>query len=280
VVKLIQEDPEQSLISCKSKLSGRRCICFSDHLDTAEKRSLEVKRLVQRWIDSGLFSNVTGGRLTRGELYSVYKNPFGPLTKDKIAFEIERSAAALFGVVTYGVHMTMYYDDPNQGLRIWVPTRSHTKQTWPGYLDNSVAGGIPSGLSPFESIVKECEEEASLPEEEVSKRIRSAGNVSYLKITKHGFLQPEVQFIYDLKLHSEGIETLQPKPSDGEVASFELCGLDDCVSKMKARRFKPNCALVIVDFLIRHGYITPEQEPHYFEISTRIHGRMSFECIY
>jgi len=280
IVELIQKDPEQALVSCVSVTSQRKCICFAPALDSREKRSQAIQRLVQTWIDAGLFSEITGGRMWRGELYAVYTNPFGPLVESNIAFDIERSAAALFGVVTYGVHMTMFFDDQRDNLRVWVPTRSHTKQTWPGYLDNSVAGGIPSGLSPLETIVKECEEEASLDESEVRKRIKAVGCVSYLTKTKHDFLQPEIQFVYDLKLETGGQDRLQPRPSDGEVDSFELCELHDCLQKMRAGRFKPNCALVLVDFLIRNGYLTPEDEPHYFEIMTRLHGKMGFECIY
>ena len=50
---------------------------------------------------------------------------------------------------------------------------------WPGYLDNTVAGGIPSGMSPFESLIKECMEEASLPDEVVRDRITATGAISY-----------------------------------------------------------------------------------------------------
>lgn len=50
---------------------------------------------------------------------------------------------------------------------------------WPGYLDNTVAGGIPSGMSPFESLVKECMEEASLPDEIVRDSITATGAISY-----------------------------------------------------------------------------------------------------
>ena len=46
-------------------------------------------------------------------------------------------------------------------------------------LDNTVAGGIPEGMSPFEAIVKESMEEASLPEDLVRKHIRAVGAVSY-----------------------------------------------------------------------------------------------------
>ena len=48
---------------------------------------------------------------------------------------------------------------------------------WP--FDNSVAGGIPSGLGIFESVVKESSEEASIPEDIVQKYAKAAGVVSY-----------------------------------------------------------------------------------------------------
>ena len=50
---------------------------------------------------------------------------------------------------------------------------------WPGYLDNTVAGGIPSGLSAFEALVKECMEEASIAAEVVRKHVLAAGAISY-----------------------------------------------------------------------------------------------------
>lgn len=39
--------------------------------------------------------------------------------------------------------------------------------------DQSVAGGIVAGMTPLETMIKECEEEASLPEELVRKHVRS-----------------------------------------------------------------------------------------------------------
>jgi hypothetical protein len=42
-----------------------------------------------------------------------------------------------------------------------------------------VAGGIPSGMPIFESLVKECMEEASIPDDIARKHIRGAGAISY-----------------------------------------------------------------------------------------------------
>lgn len=46
-------------------------------------------------------------------------------------------------------------------------------------LDNTAAGGIPAGYSVYDTIVKECEEEASLPAHIVKPNIKAAGAVTY-----------------------------------------------------------------------------------------------------
>ncbi|KAJ2986924.1 hypothetical protein NUW58_g4800 [Xylaria curta] len=40
--------------------------------------------------------------------------------------------------------------------------------------------------------------------------------------------------------------------------------------------YKPNCALVVVDFFVRHGIITPDNEPDYAEILRRLHRKLPF----
>ena len=51
--------------------------------------------------------------------------------------------------------------------------------SFPGYLDNTVAGGIPSGMPIFESLVKECMEEANIGPDIVRRYVRAAGSISY-----------------------------------------------------------------------------------------------------
>ncbi|KZT63472.1 hypothetical protein DAEQUDRAFT_733767 [Daedalea quercina L-15889] len=283
--------------------NGRKVISFASHVKAAAARSRVMKELCERWRDTGLWPDVVGPRKWRGEMYPIYRDPFGrhdapseaeefgmsasagQLEQDgrNYVFMMERAACALFGVVTYGVHMTVYEED-RDGLglptacRMWVPTRSKAKQTWPGWLDNSVAGGIPSGLSAFESLVKESMEEASIEEAIVRKHARSVGSVSYSFKSPLGWLQPEVEYVYDLRVPS-GVDPapFRPKPLDGEVESFELLPLEEVVTRMREGLFKPNTALVIIDFMIRHGYMTVENEPDYQEIVTRLHGRFEYD---
>lgn len=274
-------------------------VSFVETLDTPHKRSLAMKELCERWRDTGLWPEQIGPSKWREESYPVYRNPFGRLDAPKeetpdledtlnYAFKMERSACALFGVVTYGVHMTVYHDDAPEGVaprtenqdfstsscRIWVPKRAKTKQTWPGYLDNSVAGGIPSGYEVFESLVKEAMEEASIPEDIVRKYAKSVGSVSYFYQNDLGWLQPEVEYVYELRIPAH--EVVEPQPLDGEVESFTCLPLAEVEVGMRSGLFKPNCAVVLLDFMIRHGYITPDNECDFMQIITRIHGRFDY----
>ena len=51
------------------------------------------------------------------------------------------------------------------GLRLWIGTRAATKQTYPSLLDHLAAGQQPHGISPGDNVVKECGEEAGVPED-------------------------------------------------------------------------------------------------------------------
>ncbi|KAH7883002.1 NUDIX hydrolase domain-like protein [Phlebopus sp. FC_14] len=289
IIELLRTEADDAWVIPNEHANYR--VSFHASIDTPSKRTNVMRQLCEKWRDSGtIYQDIIGPKKWRNEMYPVYRNPFGvhrPYDPDgaedsdagNYAFEMERSACALFGVVTYGVHMTIYHEDTDGGnVRVWIPTRSRTKQTWPGYLDNSVAGGVPSGMSMFESLVKESMEEASIEEHIIKTHAKCVGCISYFYRTTRGWLQPEVEYVYDLRA-SPGIDTtpFQPKPLDGEVESFELLPLDQVVTKMRQGLFKANCAMVVVDFLIRHGYLTPDNEPDFLEIQTRLHGRFDYE---
>ena len=86
-------------------------------------------------------------------------------------------------------------------------------------LDNSVAGGIPGGTSAFDALVKEAAEEASLDPQLVRKRARAVGAVSYYRQTTAGWLQPEVQYVYDMRVEPGEVRLA---PMDGEVEFFKV----------------------------------------------------------
>lgn len=214
----------------------------------------------------------------RDELYPVY----GP--NGELLFSMERAASALFGIVTYGCHMTAFTRPKgakgSDGMKIWVPRRAATKSTYASMLDNTVAGGIATGETPFESMVRESQEEASLAEDLVRSNVRAAGTVTYFHIRDHraggqtGLLQPECQYVYDLEL----AEDIIPKPSDDEVEGFELKSVAEVKESLNNAEFKPNCALVLLDFFVRHG-ISTAADDGYIEMIARLHRRLPFPTI-
>ncbi|KAF1982204.1 thiamine pyrophosphokinase [Aulographum hederae CBS 113979] len=215
----------------------------------------------------------------RNELYPV-------VSPDRtLLFSIERSASPLFGIVSHGVHMTCYtrskQADGKDDYKIWVARRARSKQTYGGMLDNAVAGGTATGEVFFESIIRESAEEASLSPDLVRTKAKPCGTVSYFYIRDRraggetGLMQPEVQFLYDLELD----DSVVPKPSDDEVEGFFLWSIEEVQESMRRGEWKPNCAIVMLDWLVRHGILTAENEPKYSEIVSRIHRRLEFPSL-
>lgn len=207
----------------------------------------------------------------RNELYSISRSRLGDVS-------IERAGSALFGVVTYGVHMTAYIKTQT-GIKIWVPRRASNKQTYAGMLDNTVAGGISTGETALESLVREAAEEASFPEELICSNAKACGAVTYFYIRDEraggetGLFQPEVQYVYDLEVDPSII----PKPSDDEVEKFYLWTTEEVKQALAEGQFKPNCAVVLLDFFVRHGILTTENEQNLVEIISRIHRKLPFD---
>eukprot|EP00268_Persea_americana_P038895 TRINITY_DN3854_c0_g2_i6.p1 TRINITY_DN3854_c0_g2~~TRINITY_DN3854_c0_g2_i6.p1 ORF type:complete len:389 (-),score=67.92 TRINITY_DN3854_c0_g2_i6:1255-2361(-) len=183
----------------------------------------------------------------RNELYPVTSS-FGM----PIFFSLERAAAPYFGIKAYGVHMNGYVNKGGQKF-LWVGKRSNMKPTFPGMLDHLVAGGIPHGISCKENLMKECEEEAGIPRA-ISSTAVPVGAVSYMDINGYSYKR-DVLFCYDLELP----DGFTPINKDGEVESFKLIPVAQVAKVIRSTEFfKPNCNLVIIDFLFRHGFLSPE----------------------
>ncbi|GIL75642.1 hypothetical protein Vretimale_15195 [Volvox reticuliferus] len=242
-VDQLRRFPKVFIVEGTPGLSGR--VTLAPELDTCDKRSAKVADVLQVLRTEGF---ITGWR---DELYPVVA-----AFDDLPLLLVERAAATHLGIKAYGVHINGFVRDPVTGaLRLWVARRSLTKPNWPGKLDHIVAGGQPHGLSCRDNVLKECAEEAGIPRE-LAATARPVGAVSYLTIAANGY-KPDVLFCYDLELPADFI----PTPQDGEVSEFNLKPIEEVAEIVAtSTEFKTNCCLVIVDFLIRHGYITPEQK--------------------
>lgn len=196
----------------------------------------------------------------RDEPYPVAERFSAP-----VLFNMERAAVPLFGVRAYGVHLNGFVEKDGR-LYMWVGKRSLAKPTGPGKLDQMVAGGQPAGISLMDNLIKECAEEAAIPRA-LAVKAKPIGAVSYTTRRKEG-LRRDVLFNYDLAVPVE----FEPRNTDGEIDSFRLYPIEEVAEIVRdTDRFKFNCALVVVDFLIRHGVIEPDH-PDYLGMLKGLHG--------
>ncbi|WVQ80405.1 hypothetical protein IAT38_002510 [Cryptococcus sp. DSM 104549] len=259
------------------------CVFFSDEVNAKGKegRTEAMDKVMRKWKEEGKFPEAL--KLWMDEPFSIYAShkstafqtdrctaglPFG-----NIAFEMERAGTSLFGCQALGVHLTgTAYEGSGDEMKIWAPRRSANRYRSPLKYDSSVAGGLPAGLTPMQGLIKECEEEAGWPEEMVRKYAKNVGMVTHFELTDSGFLAPAADYTFDLPLPPRSDPSyVLPNPNDDEVDSFTLLPVQEIIQALHDGEFKPSSALVTIDFLLRHGFVTPENEPNFAEVSRRCH---------
>lgn len=202
-------------------------------------------------------------QLLEQNLLPYFHDELYPVTngnREQPVFLMDRALVPYFGVAAFGQHMNGYVLR-NGEIFVWISRRSKQKRHAPGLLDNLVAGGLPWGLKPEENLAKECWEEAGIPTE-LAAQAKHVSNISYRRETEAG-LKPDTMLCYDLELPTD----FAPRCTDGEVENFQLMPVKQVAQIVRgSSEFKLNCNLVIIDFLIRHGYIT-ENHAEYNELT-------------
>jgi 8-oxo-dGTP pyrophosphatase MutT (NUDIX family) len=219
---------------------GAEGVIMKPELADFDRRSAAMETVLKTLAAEGV---VTGWR---DECYSVkVAHDAAPLLK------MERAAASAFGVTAFEVHVNGFVDGKD-GLELWIARRHRDKPTYPSLLDCIAAGGVPHGAGVRETALKEMAEEAGIPAK-IGRRARSVGTLSYRTDQPQG-LRNDVLFTFDIEIPAD----FTPQNTDGEVEAFTLWPVERvarCVAE--TREFMFNTNLVIIDFLIRHGVITP-----------------------
>jgi 8-oxo-dGTP pyrophosphatase MutT (NUDIX family) len=167
---------------------------------------------------------------------------------------LDRGALSPLGVISQGVHVNGRVRR-REGLHLWVGWRSKDKSVAPGKLDNLVAGGVPSGLSPMQTLLKEAAEEASMPPA-LAARARQVSRVSYRMSDGPG-IRRDVLHCFDLDLP----EDFTPVPADGEMEGFELWPVERVLQAVRdTSDVKFNVNLVLIDLFLREGLVDPQSE--------------------
>jgi hypothetical protein len=224
-------------------------LTLAENLATPDQRTRAVEEVLAKLREEGLCP------APRNELYGVVERVGGPHL-----MTVERTAASILGIISTGFHLNGTVGSGDE-LAMWIARRSRTKITFPGQLDNVVAGGQPATISVAENVIKECQEEADIPAE-LARRARPVGLISYTMAVEDG-LRRHAMYLYDLDMPSDFI----PKPFDGEVENFQLLPITEVAEIVRTSldAFKFNCSLAVIDFMIRWGLIAPD-DPDYFEL--------------
>ena len=180
----------------------------------------------------------------RGELFDVRAHVAGP-----VLGTIDRGSIPVLGIEAVGVHLNGLVEREG-GLHMWIGRRAMDKKLDPGKLDHIVGGGVPAGLGPEETLVKEAGEEAGLPPEFVAQAVHRRV-ISYTMDRPEGLRRDRLH-CYDLTLPGDFV----PHPVDGEVAGFELWPIAQVIAAVRdTDDFKFNVNLVLIDLFERLGLL-------------------------
>ena len=210
-------------------------LAFSPLLPDAASRSRALAAVLQ---ELRLQGQIPGWR---DELYALRATPAG----DEL-LRFERAAAKRFGFVGPASHLNglVRRDD---GLHMWIATRSASKSVAPGKLDNMVAGGIPAGMDEAATLVKECFEEAGM-QPALAGLAQRLGVVEFVRSVPEGVDAQRIA-VFDIELPAGFV----PRNQDGEVAAFELLPVHEVLRRLhQPEAFTVDAALVALDCLQRH----------------------------
>jgi 8-oxo-dGTP pyrophosphatase MutT (NUDIX family) len=215
-------------------------VALARRLRSAPARSAALAELAQALVRAGLTPRL------RGELYDVRAEPGGA-----VLAHLDRGAVPSFGVRAEGVHVNGLVRRAD-GLSVWVARRARDKAIAPGKLDHIVAGGVPAGLTPEQTLIKEAFEEAAIPPE-LAAGARKVAGIAYAMQVQDG-LRVDLLHCFDLDLPAD----FTPTPNDDEVEAFELMPIEAVFARVRdTDDFKFNVNLVLIDLFLRHGLIDP-----------------------
>ncbi|KAK3689465.1 hypothetical protein B0T22DRAFT_376229 [Podospora appendiculata] len=197
-------------------------------------------------------------------------------------FRLHEDLARIFGVVTSAVHLNIFSGE-GDNMRIWVGHRGRYTSTYPGMLSQCVVG--PSELSEqgrLAAMKELAARKAGLPEA-VTEKITAAGKVSFFAVRKgvrgsvaQKWPEPGVRYVFDLELPEGFLDAKQKhKVRDSRIDGYSAEHTDDVKRLLLMKLFKPDCGLVMLDFLNRKKVI-PVDHPEYAAVVKGLRRELAF----
>ncbi len=209
---------------------------------TVEQRSARFASVVEALASAGVISG------WRDEQVAVAESFYAPAV-----LHVERAASRYFGFTMYAVHLNGI-THRDGAAHMWLARRAAHKHLDPNLLDNLTAGRIARGYAPWQTLVKESFEEAGI-EKSLATQAKSVGAIKSVREVDEG-VHHEIMFVHDLELPASFV----PHNQDGEVAEFVCASMPQLIALLaEPAQFTTDAALVMVDYLLRHGHLTPER---------------------
>jgi 8-oxo-dGTP pyrophosphatase MutT (NUDIX family) len=171
---------------------------------------------------------------------------------DRPLFGIERALLRPFGLKLRSV-LACGFTITAVGPLLWVARRSQDKPVDPGRLDAMVGGGIAGMDATFATLVRECEEEAGIPEA-LSRHARAAGSLEICyRIEYDGLpaLHREAVTLFELELPPHFL----PRSSDGEHESILPMIPSEALASIDAGGWTRDGGQATADLILRRGWM-------------------------
>ncbi|KAK1240805.1 hypothetical protein MKX07_006238 [Trichoderma sp. CBMAI-0711] len=200
-------------------------------------------------------------------------HPIRGLDEKLAGLVIASPARGIFGIVTTGIHMNMF-TVRNGRIHVWVSRRSQNV-TYAGKLDQLVAGAMDPGdnMEPLMTLKREAMEEAGLEVDAASHtvtwngayvgKVTAESLISFYDQKDHiagseeGHVEPGIRYTFDLEVGPDFV----PHPQEPEsIDGFVLKTVEEVWRDLKNAEWKPNCGLVMLDFLLRKGEIKEDDD--------------------
>ncbi len=163
-------------------------------------------------------------------------------------FALERAAFRPLGLMSQAVHINGLTEHNGEWV-FWIGRRSPFKAVDPNKLDNLVGGGIASGESIQEAMLREGGEEAGLDAGLLQNLPCRSRRLSVRPVSRG--LHNELLHIFDVVLPPGVV----PENQDGEVAEFKRMGVAELAAAMCDGLLMNDAMIATLDAFARYGLL-------------------------
>ena len=172
-------------------------------------------------------------------------------------FQVHRFYGACIGIRRESVMLHAYEDD-----KMWLAVRGAGVDDSVGCYDMIVSGCMTIGQTTHDALLHEGEEECGLTDD-VMHAVKRGAELHTMYHNSAGFIQDEIFHVFDINTKNGFVPQVVKKM---EVDHFELLPMDEVIRLVeKTDRVKAQISYILVDFLIRYGYLKSDM-PAYEQI--------------